>query len=93
MNLSIDLKNKFPIIYNASSITEEQFLLVIEKLMLKFEINEKKAIELAEDIIKAMITENKPLNDLAHEIDSLDFSDWHFLREKSIAEVISSLNY
>ncbi|MFA5879428.1 MAG: hypothetical protein WC860_04555 [Candidatus Margulisiibacteriota bacterium] len=83
----------FPITYNFFSITEEQFLLAIEKLMQKFDLKQERAMELAEDIIKAMITENKPSHDLGHEIDGLDFADWHFLRDKSIAEVIASQNH
>ena len=79
----------FPIIYNSNQITEEQFLIAIEKLMQKFNITKTKAYELAEDIIKLIITQNKPPSDLAHNIEDLGSDEWEFLREKSIAEVIN----
>ena len=78
----------FPITYNTQKITQELFLIAVEKLTRKFKITKDRAIELAEDIIKAMITENKSASDLALEIDELSYSGWEFLRENSIREVI-----
>ncbi|MFA5880326.1 MAG: hypothetical protein WC860_09210 [Candidatus Margulisiibacteriota bacterium] len=81
-------KISFPVSYKTYQINEEQFLLAIEKLMQKFEITEDRAIEIAEDIIKAMIAEHKDLQNLEHEINGLSDLNWHFLREMSIQNVI-----
>ena len=82
------LSISFPITYDSFQITREYFLLAVEKLMQKFNIPKARACELAEDIIKLMITQNKPPSDLEHEIEDLGYDEWDFLREKSILEVI-----
>ncbi len=81
----------FPIPYSTHQITKEQFLIAVEKLMQKFDITVERAAEITEDIIKAMILENKPPSALEHEINALAYAGWDFLREKSIEEVIGML--
>ena len=78
----------FPITYATHQITQEQFLIALEKLMQKFDITKERATEITEDIIKAMILENKPNSSLADEINNLSDAGWQFLRKKSIQEVI-----
>ncbi|MFA5879450.1 MAG: hypothetical protein WC860_04665 [Candidatus Margulisiibacteriota bacterium] len=80
----------FPIIYNEYSINEQVFNIAVEKIMQKFDLSHERAIELTEDIIKAMILENKPANNLEHEIDGLVYSNWHYLRYQSIEEIIKN---
>ncbi|MFA5880228.1 MAG: hypothetical protein WC860_08705 [Candidatus Margulisiibacteriota bacterium] len=82
---------RFP--YAEGLISKQLFNKAVAKIKAKFNLDHKRAIELIEDIVKAMITENKPLTDLDHEIAGLSFANWHFLREKSIAEVIDSQNH
>ena len=58
----------FPITYATNQIFQEQFQIAVEKLMQKFDITKERATEIAEDIIKAMISENKPYSSLEVEI-------------------------
>ena len=83
--------SSFPITYNAYQIKKETFLTAVEKLMQKFGIKQDRAIELAEDIIKAMITEHKNSITLKHEINSLSYAGCGFSREESIQKVIEKI--
>lgn len=78
----------FPITYNSNQITKTQFLIAVEKLMQKFSINQDRAVEITEDIIKAIVCENKPSGVLEYEIDGLVYHGWNFLREESLSDVI-----
>ncbi|MFA5880078.1 MAG: hypothetical protein WC860_07905 [Candidatus Margulisiibacteriota bacterium] len=89
----------FPIPYAEGSISKQVFNKAVAKIKSKFSLDHKRATELIEDIVKAMISENKllPKNKnivrangqfLIREIDNLDCPTWSFLREKTIAEVL-----
>jgi len=62
---------KFPIIYAEYQISQEYFYLAVEKLQQKFDLDYVKAYDLASDIVKCLISENKAPESLAHYLERL----------------------
>jgi len=81
----------FPITYNSNQITKEYFLLAVEKLMQKFDVDYETAYNLVSDMVKCLISEHKEPENLEHYVEGLSCTDWEFLREQSIEEVIASV--
>lgn len=81
-------KTNFPITYGEHSISKYLFNKAVAKIKNKFNLEQKRAKELIEDIVKMIIQDNKPPANLEREVNSLGCDEWEFLREKSIAEVI-----
>jgi len=80
----------FPIIYGEHSISKYLFNKAVAKIKNKFNLEQRRAKELIEDIIKNMISEQMPPAALEHQVDALSYDEWEFLREQTIEEVLES---
>ena len=81
-------KISFPIIHGNCSVCKKEFKAAVLKLQQKFNIDLNHATNLAEDLIKCMICENKSDDNLEHEVNSLGCPIWSFLKNQNISEVI-----
>lgn len=88
----IETKNNkisFPIVCGEEKISRYLFNKVLKKIKAKFNIEDNRAQEIVEDIIKMIISEAKLASTLEREAAGLNYVEWDFLREKSIAEVLT----
>jgi len=84
-------KITFPIIYDQNKITKKAFSLSVKKLQQRFYLDYETAYNLVSDMVKCLISENETPESLAHYVEGLSCTDWEFLREQSIEEVIASV--
>jgi len=89
-NITQRVKINFPITYGEHSISKYLFNKAVTKIKNKFNLEQRRAKELIEDIIKTMILQNKPPATLEHQIDDLSYDEWEFLRDQTIEEVLES---